>query len=284
MDLGYGIIVPVRNEAALLPVTVPRLLAATKGDQVRIIWVCNGCTDDSAKMIRCLAGPAAEVIELARPGKTTALQAGDDALGGLFPRLYLDADTWLRPGDIALLMQPLLSGAVDLVAPRLRFDVAGASGIAARIGACWLSLPHAQTTAFSNAIGLSSAARALWGKWPEIIGDDAFVAAIVAAHMPPLRKQVIDTALATISMPRSFNGWVRMRARWLQGEAELVRLGFSPPRAARQRSSLLRQLVFPSTAVGAWAFLVARVLANVARADATTSAWMPDRMTDVERF
>lgn len=39
MDFGYGIVVPVRNEATLLPVTVPRLLAATKGDQVRIVWV-----------------------------------------------------------------------------------------------------------------------------------------------------------------------------------------------------------------------------------------------------
>ncbi|MFN7225545.1 MAG: glycosyltransferase family 2 protein [Paracoccaceae bacterium] len=154
MTPAYGIIVPLRNEATMLTLTVPKLLAATTGDAVRILWVCNGCTDDSAAVIRRLAGAGAEVIELARPGKTAALQAGDEALGWQSPRLYLDADTWLNPGDPARLMQPVLSGAADLVAPRLCFDTTGASALAVRIGACWMSLPHARSAAFSNAIGL----------------------------------------------------------------------------------------------------------------------------------
>jgi cellulose synthase/poly-beta-1,6-N-acetylglucosamine synthase-like glycosyltransferase len=269
----YGIIVPLRNEAAMLPVTVPKLLAATTGAGVRIVWVCNGCTDDSAAVIRRLAGPVAEVIELARPGKTAALQAGDEALGPLFPRLYLDADTWLNPGDPARLMQPLLSGAADLVAPRLRFDTMGASALSARIGACWMSLPHARTAAFSNAIGLSAAARALWDRWPDITGDDIFVSAKVPAH----RKLIIPEAMATISMPKTFAGWVRMRARWLKGEAELAQLGLVQPLLAGQRSSLLHQMARPDTALGAWAFVTARIFAQMARTDAHASAWLPDR-------
>lgn len=280
MKTAYGIIVPLRNEAAMLPATVPKLLAATKGDSARIVWVCNGCSDDSAALIRRLGGPAAEVIELARPGKTAALQAGDEALGTLFPRLYLDADTWLHPGDPARLVQPILSGAADLVAPRLRFDTAGASVLSARIGACWMSLPHARTAAFSNAIGLSAEARALWDRWPEITGDDIFVSAKVPAH----RKLIIPEAMATISMPKTFAGWVRMRARWLKGEAELARLGLVPPRPAHQRSSLLRQMARPDTAIGAWALVTARILARMARTDAHASAWVPDRATGGGRF
>lgn len=280
MKPTYGIIVPLRNEAALLPMTVPKLLTAIEGESVRIVWVCNGCSDDSAAVIRHLGGPAAEVIELARPGKTAALQAGDEALGTLFPRLYLDADTWLNPGDPARLMQPLLSGAADLVAPRLRFDTTGASTLSARIGACWMSLPHARTAAFSNAIGLSAAARALWDRWPDITGDDIFVSAKVPSH----RKLIIPEAMATISMPKTFAGWVRMRARWLKGEAELVRLDLVPPRPAHQRSSLLRQMVRPDTALGAWALVTSRILARMARTDAYASAWVPDRTTGRDRF
>jgi hypothetical protein len=273
---SYGIIVPVRNETALLPVTVPKLLAVTKGDAVRIIWVCNGCSDNSADVIRRLAGLRAEVLEISRASKTAALQAGDEALGGLFPRLYLDADTWLQPSGPAQLMQPLWSGMADLVAPRLCFDTFGASRLSARIGACWLSLPHARTTAFSNAIGLSAAARALWDKWPEITGDDIFVSATVPAH----RRQLVVETLATISIPKSFAGWVRMRARWLQGEAELKRLGLSPPRSPRQRSELLRQIVRPESALGAWALVAARALAELAQKSDPPSSWLPDRGPD----
>ncbi|MGP6085765.1 glycosyltransferase family 2 protein [Antarctobacter jejuensis] len=276
MKSAYGIVVPVRNEAAVLPRTVPRLLAATKGQPARIIWVCNGCSDNSPGIIRRLAGPAAEVIELTHPGKTAALQAGDDAMGGLYPRLYLDADTWMNPGDLAHLMQPLFSGVADLVAPRLRFDITGASPLSARIGACWMSLPHAQTTAFSNAIGLSAAARGLWDRWPEITGDDIFISATV----PSGRKLIVHEASATIGMPRTFAGWVRMRARWLKGEAELAHLGLSPPRPDRQRSDLLHQMLRPGTAPGAWAFVAARLLARTARTDAGLSTWVPDRAVD----
>ena len=277
---AYGIIVPLRNEATMLPLTVPRLLAATKSDQVRIIWVCNGCSDNSAAVIRLLAGPAAEVIELVQPGKIIALQAGDDALGDLYPRLYLDADTWMRPGDPARLMQPLKSGVADMVAPRLRFDTFGGSPLSVRIGACWLSLPHARTAHFSAAIGLSEAGRALWDRWPEITGDDIFVSATVPAN----RKQIVPDALATTSMPKSFAGWVRMRARWMKGEAELARLGLSLSRPVGQRSDLLRQMMSPNTALGAWAFVMARIIARMVGTEAAISAWLPDRTKNEGRL
>lgn len=279
MPLTYGIIVPVRNEAALLPVTLRKLLEATAEDQARIIWVCNGCDDDSAAVIRQHAGPGAEVIELAEPGKTGALQAGDDALGGLFPRVYLDADTWLRPGDLARLLAPLLAGEADLVAPRLRLDTAGASWLSARIGDCWLALPHARTTAFSNAIGLSGAGRALWGRWPRITGDDIFVAATVPAH----RKRIVPEALATTGMPGDFRGWVRMRARWRKGERELAELGLSPPQAPGQRAALLRRMRTPRLALGAWAFAAARLLASRGSEKTGAGIWLPDRTRNRKR-
>lgn len=263
----------MRNETAQLKNTVPKLIAATANDLARIVWVCNGCTDNSAELVRRLAGPSANVIELERGGKTAALQHGDDALGDLFPRFYLDADTWMRPRDFSRLAEPLLSGAADLVAPRLRFDSNGASQVSARIGACWLSLPHAQTSAFSVAIGLSKAARNLWDHWPEITGDDIFVSATVPAH----RKLIVPEAVATTIIPSSFAGWVRMRARWLKGEAEMARLGLALPRPDRQRLSLLRQMVSKDAALGAWAFVAARMLAEVARTDSTDSAWLPER-------
>ncbi len=272
MNYAYGIVVPVRNEAAMLPITVPKLLLAVKSDPVRILWVCNGCTDDSAALIRRLAGSNAEVIEIDVPGKTLALQAGDDILGDLFPRIYLDADTWLRPGDLGRLVKPLVSGTADLVAPSLESDISGCTFLAARIALCWLSLPHAKTSAFSAATGLSAAGRRLWGRWPEISGDDIFVAATV----PPERKLIVADAVANIRLPVDFLGWVRMRARWLRGETQLARLGLVLPRSPDQRRHLLCQMVSPRTMIGAWTFVVARLVAKMVR-QTSESSWLPDR-------
>lgn len=269
----YGIVVPVRNEKAVLPVTVRALMAATAGDNVRIVWVCNGCTDGSASLIRHLAGADAEVLEFSDPSKTAALQAGDDALGDLFPRLYLDADTRLRSGDPARLMRPLFAGEADLVAPARAFDAAGASRLSVAIGACWLALPHAGMTAFSSALGISAAGRVLWSTWPELTGDDVFVAATV----PPQRRRIVPEAIATTSIPTSFFGWVRMRARWLTGEAELVRMGLAAPTAPGQKEALMRRMLMPQTAIGAWAFAAARLLAALAPASQGRVGWIPDR-------
>lgn len=283
--MPYGIIVPVRNEALLLPQTVAKLLAATKGDRVRIIWVCNGCNDDSATVIRRFAGSQAEIIELELPSKIAALQAGDDCLGNLFPRLYHDADTWLQPGAPARLIQPLLSGEADLVSPGLCFDTAGASHISALIGACWLALPHGRTATFSAVLAVSAAGRGLWDAWPEITGDDIFVSAMV----PDNRKKIVAEIVATTSMPKNFAGWVRMRARWLQGEAELKRHGLARPRHPQQHAALLHQMLSPATAIGAFAFAAARIAAGMTRISSMTSmpsapsVWMPDRVVDEKR-
>jgi hypothetical protein len=273
---AYGIIVPVRNEALLLPVTVPRLLAATAGDRVRIVWVCNGCTDDSAAIIRRHAGPAADVIDLAAPGKTAALQAGDARLGDLFPRFYMDADCWVRPGDMAALVLALQSGAADLVAPALDFDMTRSSWLSRQIAACWLALPHGRNLTFSFLLGLSAAGRAHWGDWPDVTGDDIFVSATI----PAARRQRVSAALATSPAPTDFRGWVRMRARWRRGEAELTAMGLTVLRHPGQYRALIGRMLRPTTAIGAWAFVTARLAAHFQSVTPATTAWLPDRRRD----
>lgn len=270
---SFGIIVPVRDEAAILRTMVPKLLDISQHEGGRVVWVCNGCSDESARLIRALAGRRGEIIELFCPSKTAALQAGDEALGDLYPRFYIDADTSLSPGHLSRLARHLTDGTADLVSPRLQFDFEGASSLSARIGACWMSLPHARSAAFSNVIGVSRTGRAMWGRWPDILGDDIFV----SAHVPKSRKMIVAEATATVRMPGTFRAWVTMRARWLKGEAQLRQLGLEPDSPPNQRVELLRQMVHPRTATGAWAFASARLLASLIKASATDSDWLPDR-------
>lgn len=157
---SFGIIVPVRNEAETLRSTLPAFLKAIDGLSARPIWVCNGCTDDSAQVIRDHVGTDAEIIDLAEPGKTAALQSGDDALGDLFPRIYLDADVILSPDALPVLLHNLEHGQADLVAAQRIHDANGVSLLSAMMARTWDSLPHAREAGFQGAVGLSAAGRA----------------------------------------------------------------------------------------------------------------------------
>ena len=268
-----GIVVPVRNEAEMLPQTVPALLAATAGDDVRIVWVCNGCQDDSAAVIRSLVGPESDVIEIGPPGKTGALQAGDDFLGDMFPRLYLDADTWLRPGDLARLFAPLMAGQADLTAASHAFDLSRASRLSGQMSICWLALPFATEAAFLGAVAISQAGRAQWDIWPDVIADDMFM----TAHVPSARKKIVLNAIATTRPPKRFQDWVAIRARWIRGERELLRMGFSLPEVEGQRAALVTRLLDPRTCVGAAAFILARIVAGRRARRSRPSYWQPRR-------
>ncbi|MEI4234522.1 glycosyltransferase [Roseovarius sp. D22-M7] len=267
----FGLVIPVRNEAAALSETLPALLSEMKGLPARPVWVCNGCIDESVQVIRTLAGRDAEIIELSRPGKTGALQAGDDTMDGLFPRFYLDADIILSPGALPALLRPLVDGRADLVAARRIHAANCVSALSAAMARTWDALPYARQ-GFGGVVGVSEAGRTSWERWPDILGDDIFMAASIAPH----RRVMVPQVTASTRPPADFTGWVRMRARWLQGEAELRGLGLEAPKVAGQRNALLRRMLTPSIAPGAVAFAAARLLAPLAR-DRAASGWHPDR-------
>lgn len=270
-----GIVVPVRDEAKVLSRTVPALLRSVGNERTRIIWVCNGCRDGSVQAIRDSAGERAEIIQIETPGKTLALQEGDTLLDrdDIFPRLYLDADTWMRAGDLERLLQPLRTGRAELVAAAHALDFSRCSALSAAMADCWLSLPFARTAAFLGAVAVSKSGRARWGRWPEVIADDMFMAAMV----PPERRMMVAGSVATTYAPADFLSWVRMRARWLRGERQLLARGITIPSAENQKADLLRRLGQPRTALGSSAFCLARLLAVPMNWRSSDVHWKPDR-------
>lgn len=270
-----SIVVPVCNEAPLLAQTVPRLLASASELGAKIVWVCNGCTDDSATILRRLTAEAQNVavIELAIQSKTMAMQAGDEAMGQLFPRFYIDADVHLQPGDLERLFAVLESNAADLVGSALDFDCSRSTAVSAAIARCWLALPQAKDMAILGVIGVSRAGRACWKKWPEILGDDIFVRAVV----PLTRSCRVSGTKATSPAPKNFGAWIRTRKRWLAGEHQLRLMGLNSPQHPDQRIALLVRLRKGPDRLGALAFVAARLLAGMSFLARAETNWTPDR-------
>jgi glycosyltransferase involved in cell wall biosynthesis len=97
-----SIVIPAYNEAARIEPML-RAYRAGFGDDVEILVVANGCTDDTAEVARRAAGAGVEVIEIpAAIGKGAAVRAGFARARGTWVG-FVDADLATSPGEYASL-------------------------------------------------------------------------------------------------------------------------------------------------------------------------------------
>ena len=269
---SFSIIVPVHDEAALLPSTVPRLLEGLD-PAAELVFVCNGCADDSAAILRRLAGRRARVIERAEAGKPGALRAGEAAVTA-FPRVYLDADVWIGGAALSALVAAQRRGGWELVSPRLRADTAGAGRLARRVTEVWLATPHMRRSGFHCLLSLSREGRARWGAFPDLTNDDDFI----SGRVPPEGRRILDGIAATIRPPGTFAAWVRVRERWARGGRELARgPGVAHPAPGGGGRGLAR--LFPRRPFAVLTYAAAVLLARLrARRDPDAAVgWYRDR-------
>lgn len=117
--LRYTVLIPARNEAEALPTLFETLAdasgSAATGSAVTILVVDNGSTDGTAEVARA---HGARVVEEPRPGYGRACLAGIRAIAAGEPPealVFLDADDFLAPAQLARLLDPIRSDEADLV-------------------------------------------------------------------------------------------------------------------------------------------------------------------------
>jgi len=130
---SIAVLVPARDEAAVLPETLPALFAQ-KVPGLRVVLIDDHSRDGTGELARRLAEESghAESLEVIRPpepppgwsGKVHALARGLEALEaeGEAPRWLLlsDADVRHRPGSVAALLERAVGGSYDLVSVMAR--------------------------------------------------------------------------------------------------------------------------------------------------------------------
>lgn len=276
---SVSVIIPVHNEEVALAITAPQLLAGLR-NEAEVVYVCNGCTDDSAELLRQLNDPRVKIIEMNVASKAAALNEGERG-ATIFPRFYVDADVAISGYDIMRLAEYLHTHDVDLVSPALAFDMTDCSWIARAANRIWLQLPHGRMSAFQQVIGLSQAARARWGRFPDILADDSFMVSRVSED----RRMIVGDIVAEIRPPANFWALVGVRVRILRGLDQLQRLGIERPHAPRQGAEFLRLLIRPRTAFGAMAYIVIGLVARVLfMAGAGTNGWYRDESSRKPRI
>ncbi|MDX6432487.1 MAG: hypothetical protein QOE54_4853 [Streptosporangiaceae bacterium] len=266
-----SIVIPAHNEARVIGRLLDSLLADSSDDEIDIVVVCNGCTDDTAQVAGA-RGARVRVVETPIPSKHAALRAGDEHARG-FPRLYVDADVVIAGADVRALTDPLLtaspkdSPAILATAPERELPLAACAWRVRVYYQVWQRLPAVRDGLFGRGvIAVSEAGHARIAALPPLMADD--LAASLA--FAPDERLVVGTAAVVIQPPRTWSDLIRRRIRAAVSTAQLE--GHQRPEAeagpavasARTSKADLRAMLRkqPRLFAGVVVFVAAAVIAR----------------------
>ncbi|MEU8759249.1 glycosyltransferase family A protein [Streptomyces sp. NPDC048659] len=212
-----SIVIPAHNEERTLGRLLDALLDGARSDEFDIVVVCNGCTDDTAR-VAAGHGPGVRVVETPVPSKHEALRLGDEYARG-FPRIYVDADVVLGAGDVRALAAALDGpGGVLATAPERELPMAGCSWRVRAYYRVWQRLPAVREGLFGRGvIAMSGEGHARIAALPPLMADD--LAASLA--FGPAERGVVRTARVVVRPPRTWRDLIRRRVRAATSTAQL---------------------------------------------------------------
>jgi hopene-associated glycosyltransferase HpnB len=124
---SVAVVVPARDEAALLPLSVPSLLAQDYAGPVRLVLVDDNSTDGTRELVAA-RWPDVDLVAPGEPasgwtGKLWALRGGIAAAGAVDFLLLTDADVVHLPGSLTALVRAAEAHHLDLVSQMARLRV-----------------------------------------------------------------------------------------------------------------------------------------------------------------
>ncbi len=227
MTTAIPVIIPAYNEEAVLE----RLLQAVAeqadqvrrlggGERLRVIVAANGCRDDTVRIARSFTRlPDFEVLELAEPSKTRAINAAE-ARCDPGPRIYLDADVVPSAGLLPALVETIRSPEALLVCPTAVYDTSASEAAPRAFYDVFTRLPHVTQQMNGGLYGLTEKGRSRFATFPEVTADDTFVKRL----FPPSDRRVLPETFV-IHSPRDLRSLINIRTRIIRGGRELADLG-----------------------------------------------------------
>ncbi len=279
-----SIVIPAHNEGRVIGRLLDALLADPSASGPDIVVVCNGCTDDTARVAGA-RGDRVRVVEIPTPSKHTALRVGDEHARG-FPRLYVDADVVVGAADVRALAGALAGDPGLLAAaPGRDIPLAGCAWPVRAYYRVWQLLPAVREGLFGRGvIAVTEEGHERIAALPPLMADD--LAASLA--FGPGERRVVEAARVVVRPPRTWSDLIRRKVRAATSSAEFERFqatretqGAAAP-SARTRTGDLRALLrarpalLPGVVVFAAAALAARRGSRRAIRDRDFSTWLRD--------
>ncbi|HOW72105.1 MAG TPA: glycosyltransferase [Phycisphaerae bacterium] len=215
-----SIVVPAHNEETVIARCLRALVTGAAADEVEVIVACNGCTDRTAEIARSF-GPPVHVIEVGRASKVAALNAADEVAGG-FPRFYVDADVVLDVESVRRMADILERGPALFATPALRMDLSQTTWPVRAFYQFWTRLPYnvKYGQVGTGVYALSETGRKRFGRFPDIIADDAFVRFTFHPH----ERVRVAEAVSWVDPPGTLPNLIQIKVRSRLGGYQLAQV------------------------------------------------------------
>ena len=272
-----SVVVPAHNEAPVIGRLLGQMLSSAGPDELDIVVVANGCTDDTAKVAASF-GPPVRVVSVPAASKREALAEGNRAASG-FPRLYVDADVELGSGDVRALGEALRRPGVLGAGPEVMHALAGRPWPIRWYYDVWTRLPEVQRGLFGRGVvGVSEEGYRRIASLPPVLADDL----AASLEFSPTERVIVPDAKVTVHPPRTFSDLLRGRARAAMGTTQLEQAEGAPAATARTRPADLAAIVrreprlAPQVGLFLMVALLSRAKARRVTRKAGYSVWLRD--------
>lgn len=213
---GLSIIIPAHNEAGVVTRTLTSILANKLDRPLQIVVVANGCTDQTAEVVRQF-GRSVELVETPVGSKVHALNLGD-RVARYDLRAYLDADIELSEDALQKVVDAFKDPHVRLAMPRAKHVYRGRNPFLAGYYSLWRSLPYVRKGAMGGGFYcIDKELRSRFREFPALTADDKFIRNLARPH----ERQVVEGCYATVTMPQTFGALLKVKTRWTYGNLEL---------------------------------------------------------------
>ncbi len=235
------IIVPAHNEASVIADCLDSIVGQDGVDH--IIVACNGCTDDTVKIVR-QQFPDLVCLDIEKPSKTHALNVAEDKareLGVSYPVFYIDADTRLSDNCIKHITQTMMHDNVLLAAPTPRIDTSNSSWLVKTYYRVWTSLPYIREGVIATcSFIISEQGRKRFKRFADVIGDDGFV----RCHFKNSEIANIKGAEIYIKAPKDIFSLIKIKTRARLGNMELLAKNLCPIQEAKHYGNVMKSRLF----------------------------------------
>lgn len=202
-----SIVIPAHNEESVIFSCLSSLMVIQDFIQLQVIVVCNGCSDNTANIVRSFDG--VDCIEESVASKTRALNLGDGK-ASYFPRFYLDADVRVTPEGVRDIVDRMNATSSFAASPSVEMDFSECSWLVKSYYKIWCGLPYCRAGMIGAGVYvLSKTGRSFFSCFPEIIADDRYVRALFSDK----QRICVDEVKSVVSAPTNIWGLIKIKTR-----------------------------------------------------------------------
>ncbi len=275
--MSCTIIIPAFNEAFVISSTLNALKSLLLNEDTQIIVVCNGCTDNTAEVVKKIS-PDIVCLETTIGSKSYALNLGD-SVAKFFPRIYLDADITLSVESVNAMVDTLKNPMVFATSAEVQMNLINSSWSVKAFYDVWLKLPYCKAGMIGSGVyALSEAGRKRFDNFPAIIADDGYVRCLFTDDERPPTVG----AYAVVNAPKNLINLIKIQTRSRLGRYELKEKfpqllnNETKDYSQAMKSLCLNYRLWFKIAIYISVNLLSRVRANYQYANKQTKIWERD--------